>query len=92
MSYEDWVEQYQPETTEHDDLVQYAVWTDIPETVPVERRWAVVDPGEPEDDAEDPEPGPWAILPGYHLVNVVYFTVTANPWKDIDSPTHVVWD
>lgn len=97
MPFEAWVEQYSPVFDngrgDRDDteglLVQYQTWTEIPDEVPVERRWAVIDPGE---DTEDGEPGPWVIMPGYHLVNVVYFAVTREPWSDTDSPVYILWD
>lgn len=95
MSYDDWVETYSPvfEDAENSSLVQYPTWTSLPNGIDTRTVWAVI---EGDDDCEheedcDCEPPAWAIFPGYHLVNVVYFTLTRIPCTD-DSFGYVLWD
>lgn len=103
LQYEDWLEQYSPALDPSDaSLVQYPTWNSLPEGVDIHHVWAVMEGEDPEctectsdaerDDCEhDIEPGDWAILPGYHLVNIVYFVITKEPWADTDDPIHVIY-
>ena len=46
-------------------------------TVGANHVWAVV--GGDNDDDEEPV---WSVLPGWHLVNVLYYVATVQPWTD----------
>lgn len=96
MSYEDWVARYSPvfEDAEQSSLVQYPTWTSLPEEARPYNGWAVIegDDGCEHDDDCDCEPPAWAIFPGYHLVNVVYYAVTEKPWSEQDPIDYVIWD
>lgn len=91
MSYEDWVEKYQPEMSNDypgdENLRQYPTWTSVPEGTDPHNIWAVM-----EGEYDDPADQVWTILPGYHLVNILFFVVTANPWDDADPPIEVTYD
>lgn len=65
LTYEEWVERYRPVFTEHGDLDQLPA---VPVAADLRYLWAVV-----EADGE------WAILPGWHIVNVMYYVRTTEP-------------
>lgn len=71
-------------------------------TFDIHRVWTVVegDGGCEHDNGEDEDGelrGPcdcleheWYALPGFHIVNVLHYVITDNPWKDgIDYPDYI---
>jgi hypothetical protein len=93
LTFDQWADRYSPTLDGSGGLEQYQTWTSVPSGTDPHHVWAVIE-GDDECEHEEEcecEPPAWVIMPGYHLVNVMYFTVTEHPWGD-DVVEYVLWD
>lgn len=81
LSEEQFIERYEPlEGPDGSDTWQYDELGELP----LHHVWSVVETGDPDHDA-------LYALPGYHVVNMVGYNVTAHPWvdEDVEALLHV---